>query len=422
MRDSSLPRGVVDYVQEESQYIDLVERSFLHAASMWGYNAVRPAILEYEDSLLIGIDKSLGTKMFRVDDWQTGKMLALAPDITPQIARISATRLQNMPLPHRLSYIGRVLRHTESQSGVQRELLQVGVELIGDSTSMADVEVITVALSTMKQLGLKLITLNISHPMFAKGVFDSFEINAELLLKIKKAVSRKDSSELNRLIRSGNLCGDALVPLQILPKLFGGVEVLSVAEKQPLPQVSKSALQEIRCVVEALNKTQLQPEITVDLGDTRGLGYHSGVTFEGYSSYSKKPLFTGGRYDNLLCQYGKDAPATGVTCNTTVIASVIKSEGLVSSARFNSVLVWGCSLDNDALLKIVVYLQDNKCVVTINRNVVRLSDAVSYATINNISKVLTAFEYNVVLMNVDSGSESTFNYDDYKKILAWTLN
>ena len=102
--------------------------------SQWGFRPVIPPSLEFLHDLERGLGAGLREKTFRFDDRQSGKLVAFPPDITPQVARIVATRMREMPLPLRLCYSGRVLRHTEMQAGKDREIFQAGVELIGLDT------------------------------------------------------------------------------------------------------------------------------------------------------------------------------------------------------------------------------------------------------------------------------------------------
>lgn len=417
LNDRLVPRGVADYVGVDVQYINMVECCFSQVAQSWGYCAVRPAMFEYEDALLDGIDQGLHRKIFRIDDWQSGRMLALPPDITPQIARISATRLKNTPLPHRLSYAGRVIRHTESQSGNQRELYQVGAELIGDATLMGDVEVIKIALNTLKRLGFDLITLNLSHPRFAKGVFDSLGLLGTTLYNLKSAVSRKDRAELKSIISRIPLDSEVSKLLQGLPMLFGGVEVIAAAQKYKLPEPSVSALQQLQYVVDALCETDLDLAITVDLGDTRGLGYHNGVVFEGYSIHSAAPLFSGGRYDTLIQKYGEGAPATGVTCNTCLIASTLKTSGIIPIPTDKGIIVWGSSLEDKSVLKMIEYLQVKGYMVTVNRSATSFSDVISYAKLNNIQMVLTVSNKGLELSELENGKTILFSLKEYSDFL-----
>ena len=415
--DTSLPRGVSDYVGDDSQYVDYIERQFLDTAVKWGYSIVRPAMFEYEDSLLVGVDQTLRSKMFRIDDWQTGRMLALPPDITPQVARISATRLRKSPYPHRLSYVGRVLRHTETLSGIQREMLQVGAELIGDASLMADVEVITIALQTLQQLGVTSLTMNLGHPMFAKGIFDALGFHGEVLSRVKCAVARKDGATIREIIKEYKLSDTEAFLLVELPRFFGGLDVLSEIKKQLLPEVCLSALQDVEHIAHALGALGIAVDITLDLGDTRGLGYHSGVTFEGYCASSTSPLFSGGRYDTLVRQYGQDAPATGVTCNTGLIAEVLKKQGIGLSRNNKAIVIWGNPLDGSELLQMVNQLQRENYIVDINRSADRLSDVLAYASIKKIHKVLTISGEVLTLRDLQNDTIVKCGYDTYQREL-----
>ena len=129
--DIALPRGISDFLPEAAAKIGTIESRLLRVFELWGFRRVITPRLEYEDVLSAGMGDELKGKTYRFDDRQSGRLLALPPDITPQIARIAATRMAAIPLPHRLSYSERVLRQTEMQTGRSRELFQTGVELIG---------------------------------------------------------------------------------------------------------------------------------------------------------------------------------------------------------------------------------------------------------------------------------------------------
>ena len=115
--DISLPRGVSDYLPVASAKIASIEGRLLRVFELWGFRRVITPRLEFEDVLASGIGDELKDKTYRFDDRQSGRLLAIPPDITPQIARIAATRMSDQPLPYRISYSGRVLRQTEIQTG-----------------------------------------------------------------------------------------------------------------------------------------------------------------------------------------------------------------------------------------------------------------------------------------------------------------
>ena len=102
----------------------------------------------------MGTDVAVQDSMFTLVDRETGRVLALRADITPQIARIVATRLRDEPKPVRLAYVTNIFRYDEPRVSHYREFYQAGVELIGPSKPEAEVEVIAMAIEGLRALGL----------------------------------------------------------------------------------------------------------------------------------------------------------------------------------------------------------------------------------------------------------------------------
>ena len=155
MIEAPLPKGVADFLPEKADKIGYIEGKIRRVFELWGFRRIITPLLEFHDVLALGMGEELKEKTFRFDDRQTGRLVAIPPDITPQVARIVATRMQGYPLPHRLYYNGRVLRHAESQSGRSREIFQSGVELIGLDSPEADAEMVAMAIEALQGLGLR---------------------------------------------------------------------------------------------------------------------------------------------------------------------------------------------------------------------------------------------------------------------------
>src|SRR6056300_943605 len=128
--ETRLPTGVKDFLPVKAAKLDYLQNTLRSIYRSWGFRPVAPAILEDLSVLELGLGTDLREKTFRFDDRQSGKLVAFTPDITPQVARIVATRMRDTPLPLRLRYSGRILRHTEQQAGKDREIFQSGAELI----------------------------------------------------------------------------------------------------------------------------------------------------------------------------------------------------------------------------------------------------------------------------------------------------
>ncbi|NIQ95270.1 MAG: ATP phosphoribosyltransferase regulatory subunit, partial [Desulfuromonadales bacterium] len=259
--------------------------------------------------------KALQDKTVRFDDRQSGQLVTFTPDITPQVARIVATRMREMPLPLRLSYYGRALRHEEQQQGKDREIFQAGVELYGLEGAEADAEMIAMAIESLQALGVEEFSVDIGQVEFSRGIMEQVDLPAEQLQQITSAISHKDSSGLKRLLSETDLPESVVAEILALPRLFGGCEVLDKAAAVVSSERSVKAIENLRRVLDVLEVYGLADHVTFDLGEMHGLDYHTGITFQGYLSGYGQAVCAGGRYDKLTAVYGYPVAATGFTFN-----------------------------------------------------------------------------------------------------------
>ena len=106
--EAPLPKGVSDFLPETADKITFIAARIHRVFDLWGFRRMITPLLEFEEVLALGLGEELRGKTFRFDDRQTGKLLAIPPDITPQVARIVATRMQlpAAPPPHLLQRPG----------------------------------------------------------------------------------------------------------------------------------------------------------------------------------------------------------------------------------------------------------------------------------------------------------------------------
>ncbi len=309
--ENLLPRGVKDFLPVKAARLDYLTRTLHDVFSRWAFRPVVTPSLEYLEVLERGLGQGLREKTFRFDDRQNGKLVAFPPDITPQVARIVATRMQEIPLPHRLCYSGRVLRHTEHQAGKDREIFQAGVELIGLQSPEADAEMIAMAVECLKALGAGEFTIDIGQVEFFRGVMSDLALGGARFAEIQDAISRKDNAGLQALLAEVPLTDAVREEILSLPRLFGGREVLERAQKVVTNDRSRRALDNLAAVLDILEVYGVEEHITFDLGELRGLDYHTGIIFQGFLSGLGRAVCSGGRYDDLTARYGFPAPATG---------------------------------------------------------------------------------------------------------------
>jgi len=309
-----LPAGLEDLLPPQAgQEEGLVRRLSDHFAK-YGYELVKPPLLEFEDGLLEGIGAAVADETFRVMDTASQRMMGLRADITPQVARIAATRLRDAPRPLRLAYNGEVLRVRGTQLRPQREFRAVGVELIGAAkAAMADVEVILLAAEAILELGIEDLSIDINVPSMARMICRDLGINTQVTDDLLSALNRKNSAILTELSREAGpvLLGllDAAGPAKLSINLIGQLELVGEAA------LLRKRLAEVVNLV--LDKAP-NLNVTVDPADSRGFEYHTGITFTLFAQGVRAELGTGGRYLS-----GDGELATGFTLFTDVIMNTI---------------------------------------------------------------------------------------------------
>ncbi|MEJ2469549.1 MAG: ATP phosphoribosyltransferase regulatory subunit [Desulfuromonadales bacterium] len=315
MIETRLPTGVKDFLPVKAAKLDYLQDALRAVYRAWGFRPVAPAILEDLSVLELGLGEDLREKTFRFDDRQTGRLVAFPPDMTPQVARIAATRMRDMPLPFRLCYSGRVLRHTEQRLGKDREIFQSGVELIGLSGPEADAEMIAMAVACLKAVGATEFTVDLGQVDFLRGILDDLPLTPHQAQDVKTAIAAKDLSSLQRTLDELPLSAQQRQELLILPRLYGDRKILDLARGTVVNPASQKALDNLAQVLEVLAVYGVEEHITLDLGEMRGFDYHSGLIFQGFLSGFGRAVCAGGRYDSLTERYGFAAPATGFSFN-----------------------------------------------------------------------------------------------------------
>ena len=263
---SQLPTGVKIYLPDEATRLRGLQERLLGVFRLWGYREVMTPTFEFFDVLALGTDEALQEGMFKFVDRDTGRMLALRADVTPQIARIAATRLRDRPKPYRLAYRTNVFRNEAPRLGRMREFYQAGVELLGLDKPEADAEMIAMVIEAFRAAGLERFQIDVGHVEFVRGVLDSLGVERDVARALRDALGRKDVAELTRLV------GDLSVPsatadvLLALPGLQGGAEVIRRAAalvQNPRSERAVAGLAEVHRLLAAYG---LGGAILLDLG------------------------------------------------------------------------------------------------------------------------------------------------------------
>ena len=379
---------MTDFLPEKADKIGYIEGKIRKVFEIWGFRRIITPLLEFEDVMAASLGEDLREKTFRFDDRQTGKLLAIPSDITPQVARIVATRMRGYPLPFRLCYSGRVLRHAELQAGRSREIFQAGVELIGLESPEADAEMVAMAVEVLRGLGFGDFKLDLGHVGFFRGIMSSVSLDAPVRAALQEAIGKKDSSAVKTLLENAVISDSSKEEIAALPRLFGGPEILAEARRTVVNEASRRALDNIAQVLDILSIHGVSEHLTVDLGEIRGLNYHTGLTFEGFVTGTGEAVCSGGRYDNLTARYGFPAPATGFAFNILTLLNALEKRPDVEACKTRDFLIFNMKNDRREALEIAQRLRS--LGYTTARDIIprNFEDSLAYAKRMNILRMM----------------------------------
>jgi len=323
-----LPAGMTDVLPPDASFEAEILEALMAAYASRGYARIKPPLIEFEESLLAGLGTAMTAQTFRVMDPVSQRMMGVRADMTPQVARIAATRLANAPRPLRLSYAGQVLRVKGSQLRPERQFAQVGAELIGAAEPEADAEVILMATDVLGKLGVTGLSVDIAMPTLVPAVCKEFGVGDSTLAELRRALDGKDAAGVASL--AGKLGGPATEILSTLLSAGGPAnETLTSLSRLKLGNAAENERVSLGAVADILKSRAPNLSITIDPVENRGFEYHTGVTYTFYARDVRGELGSGGRY---LAENGNGGePATGFTLfMDTVLRALPKSQPLSS--------------------------------------------------------------------------------------------
>ncbi len=298
-----LPAGLRDLLppeaEAEAQAVSQLTASF----AAHGYERVEPPLLEFEDSLLTGAGAAVAEATFRMVDPESHRMMGLRPDMTPQVARIAATRLAGEPRPLRLAYAGPCVTLRPGGLSGDRQVPQAGIELIGVDSPEADAEVVAIAAEAVASLGVGRVSFDLTLPTLAPLLADAAGLRGDARAGLLRALDRKDAASVRRL--GGRL---AATLSNLLLQAGPAARSIAALEAAALPEAARVLTARLGATVRAIQALSPETVLTVDPLEFRGWRYHTGVCVTVYAAGHHEELGRGGRYVS-----GEGEPACGLT-------------------------------------------------------------------------------------------------------------
>ncbi|NIK72437.1 ATP phosphoribosyltransferase regulatory subunit [Paenibacillus sp. BK720] len=319
------PIGVKDYLPGAVAKLRHIERDVLACMKGWGYEQIITPTMEYYDT--VGVASSTSDqKLFKLLN-NRGTTLVLRSDMTAPIARVVSSLLKESQFPLRLSYHGNVFRSIEEESGREAEFFQTGVELVGDASAEADAEVVALAIASLKAAGVDRFKIAIGHVGFLNGLFEeTLAGRDEAQEQLKACLLNRDYVGYRESLRGLELEEPVQRELEGILRLRGGQEICEQALQLSADATAQQSIRHLCEIWDVLKAYGVCEHVLIDLTMIGDFSYYTGMTFEGYAADLGFPVASGGRYDNLLSQFGRPAPATGFALKTTRILELIGAE------------------------------------------------------------------------------------------------
>lgn len=322
------PEGVRDIYGTECRQKQKIQELIHENFSSFGYEDIETPTFEFFDVFGREIGTTPSKELYKFFD-KEGNTLVLRPDFTPSIGRCAAKYFMEQSVPVRLTYLGNTYTNTSNLQGKLKEVTQMGVELIGDPTVMADAEMVHLAVSSLKASGLKEFQVSIGEIGFFKGICEEAKLDEETEMNLREFISNKNyfgAEEL--LLGNENLAPEKIESFLKITELFGSYEVLEEALDLVNNERSQQAIIRLQQLYELLKMYGDEKYVSFDLGLVSKYHYYTGIIFKGYTYGVGDAVVTGGRYDSLLSYFGKDAASIGFVINVDGLMQALASRKL----------------------------------------------------------------------------------------------
>lgn len=336
---SLIPIGMATVLPHTAQRVRKLEDQLLAYLARWGYQEIILPTFEYLDVLSVGLAPEVLDKCYKFADRSSGRMLVLRPDATAQIARMVAMGVGGESLPLRFSYRTTVFRYELEHRGRDREVFQVGIELVGDDTYQGDAEMVTMLAGLLEQVGLPAWKISLGHVGFFKALLSRSGLSVAGRKQAELAAAHKDLPRLEQILTTERLPRGMVRNILQVPERCGQHEVLEWG-KQIAGKDSQllKPLRRLEQVFQQLEHTGVQRHVLLDLGEFRGFDYYDGVVFDVFTSAVGCEIGGGGRYNHLVGQFGRDLPAIGFGLDLDRVFSALERDGHIENNGFAPVL------------------------------------------------------------------------------------
>lgn len=374
------PEGVRDIYDSECKKKLKVLDQIHHVLELYSYHDIDTPSFEYFDIFNMDKGSAPSNEMYKFFD-RNNNTLVLRPDITPSVARCAAKYYADEELPIRLCYKGNTFINAHQHQGKLSEFTQIGGELINDDSSAADAEIIACVISCLLAVGLKEFQIEIGEVEYFKGLIEEAGLDNETELKIREYIQMKNYFGLSEFVSNLDIAENMKKAIAEFDNLFGGLEMLERAKTLVNNSRSLEAINRMEKVYTALTSYGYEKYVGFDLGMLNRYNYYTGIVFRGYTYGTGDAIVKGGRYNNLLAKFGKDAPSVGFAIYVDDLMSAISRNKINVDIDYSNMLILYDREYQKEAIRLAASLRENDTKTELIRQSAKhnLDDYIAYA-------------------------------------------
>ena len=304
-----IPRGTRDFTPEEMQKRRYVEEKIRSTFQQFGYKEIQTPTFETLELFTAKSGEAIIDELYAFKD-KGGRDLALRPELTAPVIRFYVDKLQMESKPLKLFYFGNCFRYDRPQKGRYREFMQAGCELIGTDTPEGIAELIGLAYTILKSVGLKDLKLFIGNLNILSSIFKTFNISKEQQKKLTPLI---DKSMFNDVVLCLKDFGISEKDAQKFKEVLQASDLKIILELTEKDEQAKNEMMKLKQIFELLKNVFEIKTCEIKMSIVRGLDYYKGVVFEidAPTLGAEKQLCGGGAYELIPLFGGRETPTSG---------------------------------------------------------------------------------------------------------------
>lgn len=343
------PEGVRDIYNVECGKKLALEGRLKKIFHLYGYHDIEPPTFEYFDVFRKEIGTIPSKDLYKFFD-KDGNTLALRPDITPSIARVSATLFKDETLPVRLCYTGSTFINHSNYQGRLRETTQMGAELMGDDSVEADAEMIALVVECLSTIGLKEFQLSLGNVDFIQSLIEDASLNEEAQERVRELINNRNFFGVEEFLESIQVKRSSKEAFAALNDLVGGIATLAQAKNIAPNSKGVKAIRRLEKIYDTLKLYGAEKFVTFDFSMSGTYGYYSGIIFRVYTFGTGDAIVKGGRYDHLTEKFGKQSPAIGFAIVVDeLMNALVRQKVRINYTRKNTIVLYDEDRRREAL-------------------------------------------------------------------------